>query len=53
MKPQVEPDRFQEATMPIRARIIYGFGLADLDRISYFRFRSQSEQEEIKEESWE
>ena len=47
------PGRLAVVTRAVRERLDDSFGLWESDRIPYFKFRSQSDQEKIKEASWE
>jgi hypothetical protein len=46
-------DRLAEVTKMVRARLFAEFGLEESDLLSYFRFRSESEQAKLKEAAWD
>ncbi len=46
-------DRLAEVTRKVRGKLSDELGLANLEHISYFRFRSLSEQAELREKSWD
>jgi hypothetical protein len=48
-----ESDRLIEVTRKVRARLVNDLGLSESDLLSYFNFRSQSEQAQLKEASWD
>ena len=45
-------DRLAEITAKVRERLINELGLPVSEPISYFRFRSESEQAQLKSELW-
>lgn len=49
------PDRLGNVTGVVSARLFDGLGLSDSnsDLIPYFRFRSESEQAKLNEQSWD
>ena len=47
------PGRLSEVVRTVRGKFDDSFGLWESDRIPYFKFRSLSEQEKIKEAAWE
>jgi hypothetical protein len=46
-------DRLSDVTTKVRARLSDRLGLAGLDHIPYFRFRSQSEQAKLQDRAWD
>jgi hypothetical protein len=46
-------DRLADLTGRVSAELFDQLGLASLDHIPYFRFRSESEQAELKDPAWE
>ena len=48
-----QPGRLSEVVKTVRGKLNDSFGLWESDRIPYLRFRSQSEQEKLREASWE
>jgi len=46
-------DRPADVTGRVRTKLFDEFGLASLDHIPYFHFRSQSEQARLKDAAWE
>ena len=46
-------DRLADVTGRVTAKLFDELGLASLDYIPYFRFRSQSEQARLKDPAWE
>lgn len=48
-----ESDRLIEVTRKVRTRLSNDLGLSESDLLSYFNFRSQSEQAQLKEASWD
>jgi hypothetical protein len=48
-----QSDRLADVTGRVRAAIFDRLGLANLDHIPYFRFRSQSEQVKLQEKAWD
>lgn len=46
-------DQLANITGRVRAALSDQLGLASLDHIPYFRFRSQSEQAQLKDPAWE
>jgi hypothetical protein len=46
-------ERLADTTGRVSARLFDELGLASLDHIPYFRFRSQSEQAKLKDPAWE
>ena len=48
-----QPGRLSEVVRTVRGKLNDSFNLWESDRIPYLRFRSQSEQEKIREASWE
>jgi hypothetical protein len=46
-------DRLADVTGRVSAVLFDQLGLASLDHIPYFRFRSQSEQAKLKDPAWE
>ena len=47
------PARLSDVAGTVRSRLTESLGLAESDRIPYFRFRSQSEQAKLGEAAWE
>ena len=45
-------ERLAEVTAKVRERLINELGLPESEPISYFRFRSESEQAQLMEQSW-
>jgi hypothetical protein len=48
-----QADRLADVTAEITTTLYNELGLAELDHIPYFRFRSESEQEKLKEKGWD
>ncbi len=46
-------DRLADVAGRVRSKLIDELRLDELDHISYFRFRSQSEQSELREKAWD
>ena len=46
------PERLADITGKVRGRLFDELGLANLDHIPYFKFRSQSEQAKLQEKAW-
>jgi len=46
-------DRLFDVTGRVREKLFDKLGLESLDRIPYFRFRSQSEQLQLQDPAWE
>ena len=46
-------DRLADVQSRVSAKLFDKLGLASLDHIPYFRFRSQSEQARLKDPAWE
>jgi hypothetical protein len=46
-------DRLAEITGRVSGRLFDDLGLAKMDHIPYFRFRSQSEQTKLQEKAWD
>jgi hypothetical protein len=46
-------DRLANVTGRVSAKLFDELGLASLDHIPYFRFRSESEQARLKDPAWE
>ena len=46
-------DRLAGVTERVRSKLDRALGLSDTDRFVYFRFRSRSEQDALREEAWE
>ena len=46
-------DRLADATGRVSARLFDELGLAELEHITYFRFRSQSEQAKLHDTAWD
>lgn len=45
-------DRLAAVAGMVRERVVDELGLSESDPISYFRFRSESEQAQLKSETW-
>ena len=45
-------DRLAEVTAKVRERLVNELGLPESEPIPYFRFRSESEQAQLMEQSW-
>ena len=46
-------ERLADVTTRVSEKLFDGLGLAALDHIPYFRFRSQSEQAKLQDKAWE
>ena len=46
-------DRLLEITQRVRRKVRNELGLDELEHLPYFRFRSQSEQAQLREPAWE
>ncbi len=46
-------DRLEDVAKKVRKTLTDELGLANLEHIPYFKFRSQSEQAELREAAWE
>jgi len=46
-------DRLADVAARVRSKLFDELRLDELDHISYFRFRSQSEQSELREKAWD
>ena len=46
-------DRLREVARKVTERVEDELALADLDHLSYFRFRSESEQAKLREPAWD
>jgi hypothetical protein len=46
-------DGLEEVTGRVRGKLVEGLGLAGLEHIPYFRFRSLSEQEKLQDPAWD
>lgn len=47
------PERLADVTRAIRTRLFDELGLSDSDLLPYFRFRSESEQQTLKDGAWD
>ena len=45
-------DRLAEVAAKVRERLVDELGLSESDLLSYFRFRSESEQAQLMSETW-
>jgi hypothetical protein len=48
-----EGDRLPDVTRRVRATLSEKLGLEEIEHLPYFKFRSLSEQEKMREEAWE
>ena len=48
-----QPDRLIEVTKMVKARLFDELGLWESDLLPYMRFRSQREQDQLKEAKWD